>query len=251
MCAELKGFFVNEDPHSVTKPSETAKGRIPSNPRGDVSWKSYSDQWKENHGTLLMFFAAAVFLVGGMVLIYQQNRFRAPAFPSAGVINRVPDSNSDPVVLHAVSDAERAGQPGVTLRVLGVSDAGGSVRIAVYHRAENFNDSDNADWKSSITLFDSKAADLDAAGADSAGSNAAGPKVAECWIPLDALSDRFAIAVYQDTNDNNELDRGLLGIPSERYGFSNAARGKVGPPSFEQASVTKPEPSSTIEIEIW
>lgn len=214
--------MVNEEPHSVVKPSETAKGRIPSNQRGDVSWKSSSDQWKENHGTLLMSFAALVLLAGIAVLAYQQNRFRAPAFPSGDSINQVPQAATEP---------DASGQPGITLRVLGVSNAGGSVRVAVYHSSENFNDSDKADWKSFVPSGNSD--------------------FTECFVPLEALAETVAIAVYQDANDNGQLDRGLLGIPSERYGFSNAARGKVGPPSFDQASIAKPEPDSQIELEIW
>jgi uncharacterized protein (DUF2141 family) len=31
----------------------------------------------------------------------------------------------------------------------------------------------------------------------------------------------YAVSVYQDTNENEELDKNFLGIPKERYGFSN------------------------------
>ena len=34
------------------------------------------------------------------------------------------------------------------------------------------------------------------------------------------------------------LQRGeLLGLPTERYGFSNDARGRMGPPGFDAAAV--------------
>jgi uncharacterized protein (DUF2141 family) len=48
---------------------------------------------------------------------------------------------------------------------------------------------------------------------------------------------KLAIAAYHDENANGELDRNALGIPSERYGFTNNARGITGPPSFEDAVV--------------
>jgi uncharacterized protein (DUF2141 family) len=35
---------------------------------------------------------------------------------------------------------------------------------------------------------------------------------------------QYAIAVYQDSNDNGKLDTLLFGIPKEKYGFSNGAR---------------------------
>lgn len=46
----------------------------------------------------------------------------------------------------------------------------------------------------------------------------------------------WAVLSYQDENDNGELDRNLLGIPKERYAFSRDARGRFGPPSFEDAA---------------
>jgi uncharacterized protein (DUF2141 family) len=45
----------------------------------------------------------------------------------------------------------------------------------------------------------------------------------------------YAIAIYHDENENGELDRNFLGIPSENYMFSNYATGNFGPPSFEDA----------------
>ena len=47
----------------------------------------------------------------------------------------------------------------------------------------------------------------------------------------------WAVLAYQDENGNNELDRNLIGIPKEPYGFSRDARGKFGPPKFEEAAI--------------
>lgn len=46
----------------------------------------------------------------------------------------------------------------------------------------------------------------------------------------------WAVLSYQDVNDNGELDRNVIGIPKENYGFSRDARGRFGPPSFEDAA---------------
>ena len=35
---------------------------------------------------------------------------------------------------------------------------------------------------------------------------------------------QYAVSVYQDSNNNGQLDTGLFGIPKEKYGFSNGAR---------------------------
>lgn len=46
----------------------------------------------------------------------------------------------------------------------------------------------------------------------------------------------YAVAAIHDEDDDGSLDTNLLGMPSERYGFSNGARGMFGPPSFDDAS---------------
>ncbi|UBM62825.1 DUF2141 domain-containing protein [Candidatus Sulfidibacterium hydrothermale] len=45
----------------------------------------------------------------------------------------------------------------------------------------------------------------------------------------------YAVAVYHDTNKNRECDKNFLGIPKEKFGFSNNVRPGWGPPSFEEA----------------
>jgi uncharacterized protein (DUF2141 family) len=32
---------------------------------------------------------------------------------------------------------------------------------------------------------------------------------------------QYAVSVYQDSNNNEQLDKNLFGIPKEKYGFSN------------------------------
>jgi len=46
----------------------------------------------------------------------------------------------------------------------------------------------------------------------------------------------YAIAVAYDEDGDGKLDTGFLGIPTELVGFSNNAKGRFGPPSFEKAS---------------
>lgn len=50
-------------------------------------------------------------------------------------------------------------------------------------------------------------------------------------------SGRYAVAVYHDSNKNKILDKNMLGIPTEAYGFSNNARNTFSAPSFSDASV--------------
>ena len=46
----------------------------------------------------------------------------------------------------------------------------------------------------------------------------------------------YAIGIFHDANLNNQLDNYFFGVPREQYGFSNNARGFMGPPSFDDAA---------------
>ena len=58
----------------------------------------------------------------------------------------------------------------------------------------------------------------------------------ETIIFEDVNQGHYAVAIFQDLNGNGTLDKNALGIPSEPYGFSNDARGKMGPPKFKDAA---------------
>jgi uncharacterized protein (DUF2141 family) len=48
----------------------------------------------------------------------------------------------------------------------------------------------------------------------------------------------YAVAVFQDLNDNGKLDTRLFGIPKEPYGFSNNFRPRLSAPKFSDCRVT-------------
>lgn len=50
----------------------------------------------------------------------------------------------------------------------------------------------------------------------------------------DLPKGNYAVAVFHDENQNNICDRNLIGIPIEKYGFSNNFRPKLSAPSFHQ-----------------
>ena len=57
----------------------------------------------------------------------------------------------------------------------------------------------------------------------------------KCTISFKNLKPaKYAIRYFHDENKNEVLDTNTLGIPKEGYGFSNNARGRFGPPSFEK-----------------
>jgi len=57
----------------------------------------------------------------------------------------------------------------------------------------------------------------------------------KCIVVIKNLKPgKFAFKYFHDLNKNEKLDTNWIGIPKEGYGFSNNAKGKFGPPSFEK-----------------
>ena len=59
----------------------------------------------------------------------------------------------------------------------------------------------------------------------------------------------YAISAMHDQDGDGELDTAVFGIPTEPYGFSNDARGKFGPPSFDDSKFII-NGDKTIEINV-
>jgi uncharacterized protein (DUF2141 family) len=43
----------------------------------------------------------------------------------------------------------------------------------------------------------------------------------------------YGISLYHDENNNGKMDRNMMGIPKEAYGFSNNAKGFMGKPDYK------------------
>lgn len=54
-------------------------------------------------------------------------------------------------------------------------------------------------------------------------------------------SGKYAIAVFHDKNGNGKMDKNLLGIPTESFGFSNNRMGFASPPDFEECVINTAE----------
>jgi len=59
----------------------------------------------------------------------------------------------------------------------------------------------------------------------------------------------YAVAILHDENNNQKMDKNMLGIPKEGYGFSNNASAPFGPPSYKKASFNHTATKQT-EIQI-
>lgn len=69
-------------------------------------------------------------------------------------------------------------------------------------------------------------------------------------LELQLPAGRYAIAVIHDENSNHKLDRNIIGIPKEGFGFANNPKVSLSAPSFNAAAmqVTCPVTETTIHL---
>lgn len=60
----------------------------------------------------------------------------------------------------------------------------------------------------------------------------------------------YAVMLYQDTNNNEELDTNLLGIPKEPWGGSLNGSAVFGAPKWKDVKFEVPESGATIDIKL-
>ena len=100
-----------------------------------------------------------------------------------------------------------------TLHITGFGEAKGEVRIAMFDSESAYKEKKEPVYAVVLPV-------------DSTEVN---------WSVAELPKGEYAIAIYHDKNTNGKLDTNFLGIPKERYGFSNDARGKFGPASWNDA----------------
>jgi uncharacterized protein (DUF2141 family) len=61
----------------------------------------------------------------------------------------------------------------------------------------------------------------------------------------------YAISAYHDEDKNEELNTNWIGIPKEGTAASNNAKGKMGPPKYEDAKFNFKNDGQKITFEMW
>ena len=60
----------------------------------------------------------------------------------------------------------------------------------------------------------------------------------------------YAVAVLHDANGDREVNRNVLGIPQEGFGFSRNPVIRTGPPEFGDAMVVVAGPKTSIQVRL-
>lgn len=90
-----------------------------------------------------------------------------------------------------------------------------------------------------VALYDNKRSFAEKRG-QAAGAVVAPKDLGAVVVFGDVPPGKYAAAFFQDENGNQKLDTSLFGVPTEPFGFSRDAMGKVGPPPFEAAVLDLP-----------
>ncbi|MCB9664418.1 MAG: DUF2141 domain-containing protein [Alphaproteobacteria bacterium] len=118
------------------------------------------------------------------------------------------------LLLHApAASAQEA--PTLELRIQGVASTAGRILVAVFDRAEGFP------GRAELAVH----------------KVAVPAAVPTTTVRVEGLeAGRYAVVAVHDVNDNGALDvRAIIPIPKEPTGASRDARGRFGPPRFDDA----------------
>jgi uncharacterized protein (DUF2141 family) len=80
-------------------------------------------------------------------------------------------------------------------------------------------------------------------------------KVAANTAPITIVFDNlapgtYAVGAFHDENNNNQLDRNFLGLPTEGYALSNGVRAVTSKPTFQQAAFTVGNAGAAVTLQI-
>ena len=67
-------------------------------------------------------------------------------------------------------------------------------------------------------------------------------------LPVELPQGEWAVAITQDMNNNNKIDKNFLGIPTEPYAFSNNIRPTVAAPDFNECKFIVSGPGRVVSI---
>ena len=70
----------------------------------------------------------------------------------------------------------------------------------------------------------------------------------EFSLPVELPRGEWAVAITQDLNNNDKIDKNFLGIPTEPYAFSNNFRPTLAAPVFDDCKFMVDGPGRVVSI---
>ena len=116
------------------------------------------------------------------------------------------------------SSSAQSSCPGIHVRILNIKNSVGTVACALFASPDGFP-KEFLHFATNVMVIKIRKAE------------------ARCDFE-DIPPGKYAMAVVHDENMNGKLDTNWFGVPTEGYGFSNNARGRLAAPLFSEASFT-------------
>lgn len=102
--------------------------------------------------------------------------------------------------------------PQLTIKIENIEVLDGDIRIGFFNKNENFLKQDSVFRRYKIAVSNST----------------------ETIIIDDLPKGEYAFMLYHDENTDGKLNRNILGIPKEPFGFSNNVKPTLAKPTFEE-----------------
>ncbi|RPH89344.1 MAG: DUF2141 domain-containing protein [Calditrichaeota bacterium] len=115
----------------------------------------------------------------------------------------------------------------MTIIVSGLKNNNGNVKIGLFNSKESYN-GDSQLFKGANIKIENKQVK---------------------WEVKNIPFGEYAIKAFHDEDIDDKMDTNFLGIPTESYGFSNNAKARFGPPSFDEAKFYFDTQDMQIDIE--
>ena len=112
----------------------------------------------------------------------------------------------------------------------------------------NFSQTMGKSGKIFYAIFDSSAQFPKGSAVKTGSVAIAGQREISTSVELPA--GEYAMSVFLDENNNGRLDQNMLGIPRERFGFSNNPRILTGAPSYRDCAVRVLDQENEMEIRL-
>jgi uncharacterized protein (DUF2141 family) len=102
----------------------------------------------------------------------------------------------------------------VQLKISNMNGEMGQLALAIYNNASSFPDDSKRAFATKFVAINTR--------------------LNSQVVTLDLPAGDYAIAIFLDKNKNGSLDKNLVGVPKERFGFSNNPTIRFGAPSFSE-----------------
>ncbi|MDJ0658070.1 MAG: DUF2141 domain-containing protein [Crocosphaera sp.] len=146
---------------------------------------------------------------------------------SSSLLTNLLLSTSTALMLHQPANGSLTSN--LTVEIAGLSETKGQVCLSLFSSGRGFPDSkEDAVNTQCVKITD---------------------KLLE--VTFDNLEPRtYAVAVFWDNNEDEELNRNFLGIPTEKFGFSSNPVIRTGPPKFGESAVMVVGKNTRISIKL-